>query len=151
MIRLLPLLALFFWSCSKNETKEEEQLLMAYEWIVTASTIDPGWMHPQDSVLIVDLLAAGEACRRDDYYSFNRNGVYIHHNGTLRCGNEADQSTSSWALSRNQGKLWLSIAGTPYYEVEITSIQAGSMEWFIPFFAMGDGISRTARLSLTSK
>lgn len=148
---MLLLVLILLWGCSKNEVKEEEEYLMAQEWVVASFTIHPGWMHPQDSVLITDMLSAGEPCRLDDYYSFNRNGVYTHHSGTLRCADEPASSNSSWTLSRNQGKLWLSIAGTPYYEVEVRFIQAQAMAWFVPFFAMGDGISRTANLSFVAK
>lgn len=151
MNRLLWLALFLLGACSKNELKEEEQHLMGADWVVTAFTIEPGWMHPQDSVWIVDMLAASEACRLDDYYSFNRNGVYTHHSGELLCANEAASRNSSWTLSRNQGKLWLSIAGTPYYEVEVTSLQAQSMEWVVPFFSMGDGISRKAKMSFVPR
>jgi len=139
-------------SCTKNTVRQEEQLLLNRNWQVTAFTVAPGWMHPQDSVLITDLLQATEACARDDYYTFDKNGIYTHHRAELRCNSsEPASSNSRWTLSRNQDKLWLSIAGTPYYEVELQRLEAGTMDWYLAFFPLGDGIARSAKMTLTAQ
>lgn len=146
------LIVLLLWGCTKDSVRQEEKLLMNSQWQVTAFTVDPGWLHPQDSVLITDLLLATEACARDDYYTFDANGIYTHHRGQLRCNSTEPESTNSrWTLSRNNGKLWLSIAGTPYYEVEMLTLVEGRMTWYIDFLPLGDGVSRSAKMTLEAR
>lgn len=146
------LIVLLLWGCTKDSVRQEEKILMNSQWVVTAFTVEPGWMHPQDSVLITDLLLATEACARDDYYTFDANGIYTHHRGELRCNStEPESTTSRWTLSRNDGKLWLSIAGTPYYEVEVQRLEEGRMNWYLDFLPLGDGVSRSAKMTLEKR
>lgn len=151
-MKYVGLFVLLLLGCTKNTVRQEEQLLIDRQWLVTAFTVEPGWLHPQDSVLITDLLLATEACARDDFYTFDANGVYTHHRGELKCNSSEPASTTSrWTLSRNQDKLWLSIAGTPYYEVEVQRLEAGSMDWHIAFLPLGDGVNRSAKMTLIAR
>lgn len=151
-MKYVGLFVLLLLGCTKNTVRQDEQLLIDRQWQVTAFTVEPGWLHPQDSVLITNLLLATEACARDDYYTFDANGIYTHHRGELRCNSNEPVSTNSrWTLSYNQDKRWLSIAGTPYYEVEVQRLEEGRMDWYIDFLPLGDGVSRSAKMTLTAR
>lgn len=136
-------------ACSKNEFKDEEAMLQAHEWSITAFTVEPAWAHPQDGRQITDMLAEAEACSLDDFFEFQAAGIFVHHRGPERCfTDEPASSSTSWQLSRNRDKLWLSIAGTPYYEVELQQLISGQMTWFVQALPITDSVFRNATLVL---
>jgi hypothetical protein len=142
----------FLMACDRDGLRESDAQLTANEWQVVAFTVEPAWISPNDSIAYTDLMLITEACARDDYYSFEKNGIFTHHRAELRCTpDEVESSSSRWTLSARNGIRWLSIQGTPYYEVELLAIDNQQMQWHVPAFAMGDGQLRTASLILQKR
>lgn len=151
-MKYLLALAGLLMACDRDGLRSAEQQLIANQWQVVAFTVEPAWISPNDSMAYTDLMLITEACARDDYYSFEKNGTFTHHRAELRCAaNEVASSSSRWTLSARDGIRWLSIQGTPYYEVELQAIDEQQMQWYLPAFAMGDGQLRTASLVLQKR
>jgi hypothetical protein len=145
----LAALVMCVWSCGKNELGTEHELLTAQTWRVAVFTVNPAWIHPQDGREITDMMTVTEACSRDDFFEFAGNNQFIHHRGVLRCfEDEPESSSTRWSLSRNNELTYLSISGTPYYEVILRGITADSMHWEVPFLSLGNGQFRRAYMSL---
>lgn len=139
-------------ACSKDEFAAERALLEGKKWKVVAYTVNPFWTHPQSGVQYTNLFLAAEACSADDYYCFEPNNQFVQFFGEQRCSEEEPPSSATlYTLTKNQGKTWLSVRGTAFFEVQIESLTADSMRWIIPNFNMGDGQIRTANLTLVSQ
>lgn len=139
-------------ACSKDEFAAERALLEGKKWKVVAYTVNPFWSHPQTGVQYTNLLLASEACSADDYYRFEPNNQFVQHFGEQRCSAaEPASSATLYTLTKNQGKTWLSVSGTAFFEVQIEMLTADSMRWVIPNFNMGDGQIRVANMTLAAQ
>lgn len=139
-------------ACSKDEFAAERALLEGKKWKVVAYTVNPFWSHPQTGVQYTNLLLASEACSADDYYRFEPNNQFVQHFGEQRCSAvEPPSSATLYTLTKNQGKTWLSVSGTAFFEVQIEMLTADSMRWVIPNFNMGDGQIRVANMTLAAQ
>ena len=146
---LLLLMLLAFYGCNKDEFASERTLLEGKNWKVVRYTVNPFWTHPQTGIQYTNLLLAAEACSADDFYRFEPNNQFVQYFGENRCFDaEPPSSSTFYTLNRNQEKVWLSVSGTAFFEVQLQVLTNDSMQWFIPNLDMGDGTLRSANLTL---
>lgn len=149
---LVFLLLVALMACKKDEFASERTLLEGKKWKVVTYTVSPFWTHPQTGVQYTNLLLAAEACSADDYYRFEPDNQFVQHFSEQRCSAaEPPSSATFYTLTRNQGKTWLSVSGTAFFEVQIAELTADSMRWMIPNFDMGDRQLRTANMTLVAQ
>ena len=139
-------------ACNRDEFANERVLLEGKKWKVVVYAVNPFWKHPQTGVQYTNLLQASEACSADDYYRFEPNNQFVQHFGEERCSTtEPPSSATSYTLTKNQDKTWLSVSGTAFFEVQIVELTADTMRWTIPNFDMGDGQLRVAQMTFAAQ
>lgn len=116
----LLLIVVLIFACKKEPTKEKTktELLTQKNW-KRISLID-----------LNDGQSLFEACATDDMYTFNTNGKFYYHPGTVKCGLEAAH-TDNWSFSAEDS---LKIGVTSYYiskltEDTLTYLQYGWLEY----------------------
>jgi FtsH-binding integral membrane protein len=80
---------LVFFSCKKDDnnsaTKTKTELLTAGPWKYIASTITPAYDYYGDGVMATNIFAIMKACEKDDFETYQTNGMWEYNEGSTKC------------------------------------------------------------------
>jgi len=93
-------------SCKKDDTKTKTDLLTAHPWKITAYTLETTTgTNPTTSR---DIYAQSASCAKDNFQTFNKDGIWVQDEGLTKCSTTAPQQISShWDLTSSETKLTL--------------------------------------------
>jgi hypothetical protein len=84
ILSILALTLILIFACKKDEELTKTDLLCSQPWILTSSTFSPPYPI-EDFGAIADYYAILAPCRKDDIWSFKKNGDYTLEDGVSKC------------------------------------------------------------------
>jgi hypothetical protein len=109
-IAIVLLLTLFF-SCKKDESKSNTDLLTQKGWVATSIKYNPSYpvtLNDGSTVFIADLFDVLNTCATDDLLQFYPTGNYTQFNRDI-CSNEPDVYLGNWTFNTKETKLYYGI------------------------------------------
>lgn len=133
---------LVLYSCKKDDnngaTKTKTELLTAGPWKYIASTITPAYDYYGDGVMATNIFAIMKACEKDDFETYQTNGMWEYNEGSTKCDPSYPQVFSdTWVLIDNETKILIGAGECMILELTSTRLK-------LRFFFEENGITYTA-------
>ena len=121
ILSILALTLVLIFACKKDEELTKTDLLCAQPWILTSSTFSPP--YPIEGIgAIADYYAYLSPCRKDDIWSFKKNGDYTREDGVSKC-NATDPTVydfGTWIFNSDETVL---TTNNGYYFTEYSILE----------------------------
>lgn len=112
-------LALLFPSCNKDDNDEQSvktELLTQRAWIMTASTVDPGFPTFDNEGNLIgtdnDIFAMMDDCEIDDTHKFNIDKTLVTDEGMTKCDSGDPQKLyGTWSFNTDETMLTITEEG----------------------------------------
>lgn len=111
-----------FNSCKKDEpaasssttTDTKTALLCGKNWMVTASTVNPGIDYYGTGILLTNLIGTVQPCELNNLLNFSTGGSYIVDEGPTKCsaGDPQTIATGTWAFNSDKSHLLVTESGS---------------------------------------
>lgn len=120
-----------FLSCKKDSpAKSRTELLTTGSWKRSALTSNPAYDWYNNGTSGTDILAYMWPCEKDDFETYQLNGVLEINEGPSKCDPSADQTwTVTWALKDNDSKI--RFEGT--YDATIVELTETTLKFWYTF------------------
>lgn len=104
---ILLITALFISGCKKDDKSQSKtDMLTSVQWKMSAFTISPPMDIDLDGIIDSDLYATYDACNKDDYFVFKKDGTLDINEGPSRCSSYDPQvETVNWAFVNDEKEI----------------------------------------------
>lgn len=126
-----------FASCEKDEDTKgnKTDMLTEKNWKMVALTSDPAIDWDGNGTLVTNVFNQFDACEKDDFTIFKKNGIVAFDEGPTKCATEDPQTTTGlWAFNTDETVLSVTENGetTSWKILELTNSTL-KIEYIIDF------------------
>lgn len=141
---LLTVFVLFGVAACKKD-KSPTDLLTGTDWQMKGWTVTPPIFG------ITDYYANAEACEKDDFLRFNKNGTVVFDEGATKCDAADPQTeTSSWAFNSNETEITFDLNDDPTtFKIKELTEDTFKLETSFEDDIDEDGVNETFTFTLT--